>query len=555
MKKLLVLTLFICGAVFFAGCSDQEQDSMAGKTGAKKETALDHAQKHTDPTYVCPMHPNIVKGEPGSCPLCGMELVLKEAEEESEDTGEKKILYWVAPMDANYRRDEPGKSPMGMDLVPVYDEGAGLSVKISPAVENNMGVRTAVAEYNKLWRRVETVGYVDFDENRIAHIHLRTKGWIEKLMVKSEGERVKKGQLLFEVYSPELVNAEEEYLQALGSGSRRLIPASKERLLALGISEKQIATLRRTRKVEQYVQVYAPQNGIIDKLNVREGMFVMPSKEVMSLADLSSVWLLAEVFEKQADWIKTGQSADVKLSYLPGRTWEGKVEYIYPSLNAKTRTLKVRLRFDNVDESLKPNMFADVTIYSGPKSEIIVIPREALIRTGSDDRVILSMGKGRFQPRTVRAGIESGDWVEIASGLDEGDVVVTSGQFLIDSEASLKASFQRMTSKQVPEIKQDMPVKGEMKDGMRAAITGKGVVNAVMADKNKINMSHEPIEALNWPDMTMDFDVSSEIDLSGFKPGDQVMFELKEGKSGYVITSMQKHNAMGSAGDNTRGGN
>jgi len=394
------------------------------------------------------MHPNIVKGEEGSCPICGMDLVLKETEEESEDTGEKKILYWVAPMDANYRRDEPGKSPMGMDLVPVYDEGAGLSVKISPAVENNMGVRTAVAEYNRLWRRVETVGYVDFDENRIAHIHLRTKGWIEKLLVKSEGERVTKGQLLFEVYSPELVNAEEEYLQALGSGSGRLIPASKERLIALGISERQIAKLRRTRKVEQYVQVYAPQNGIIDKLNVREGMFVMPSKEVMSLADLSSVWLLAEVFEKQADWIKAGQSADVKLSYLPGRTWEGKVEYIYPSLNAKTRTLKVRLRFDNVDESLKPNMFANVTIYSGPKSEIIIIPREALIRTGGDDRVILSTGKGRFRPRIVRAGIESGDWVEIVSGLDEGDVVVTSGQFLIDSEASLKASFQRMTTKQ-----------------------------------------------------------------------------------------------------------
>jgi len=536
MKKSLLVILFITGAVVLAGCSDQSSDKdMSSKSGAKKETALEHAEKHTDPTYVCPMHPNIIKDEPGSCPICGMDLVEKE-EDEPEETGEKKILYWVAPMDPNYRRDEPGKSPMGMDLVPVYDEGSSLSVKISPVVENNMGVRTAVAEYNKLWRRVETVGYVDYDENRIAHIHLRTKGWIEKLLVKSEGERVKKGQLLFEVYSPELVNAQEEYLQALGTGSRRLIPASKERLLALGISEKQIANLKKKRRVEQYVQVYAPQSGIIDKLNVREGMFVMPSKEVLSLADLSSVWLLAEVFEKQADWIKVGQGADVKLSYLPGRTWEGEVEYIYPSLNPKTRTLKVRLRFDNVDESLKPNMFANVTIYSGPKSEIIVIPREALIRTGSDDRVILSMGKGRFQPRNVVAGIESGDWVEIASGLEEGDVVVTSGQFLIDSEASLKASLKRMTPKKEADM-QEMSSFDEMSKA-DDAIKGTGMIQAVMADKNKINMSHDPIPALKWPEMTMDFDVANIIDLSGFKPGDKVMFELKNRDGNYVITSI-----------------
>jgi len=540
MKKSLLAILIVSGAAIFVGCSEQSKD-MSQKSGAKKETAVEHAQKHTDPTYVCPMHPNIIKGEPGSCPICGMDLVEKE-EEEPEETGEKKILYWVAPMDPNYRRDEPGKSPMGMDLVPVYDEGAGLSVKISPVVENNMGVRTAVAEYNKLWRRVETVGYVDFDENRIAHIHLRTKGWIEKLLVKSEGERVKKGQLLFEVYSPELVNAQEEYLQALGTGSRRLIPASKERLIALGISEKQIANLKKKRKVEQYVQIYAPQSGIIDKLNVREGMFVMPSKEVMSLADLSSVWLLAEVFEKQADWIRQGQSADVTLSYLPGRTWKGEVEYIYPSLDPKTRTLKVRLRFDNVDESLKPNMFANVTIYSGPKSEIIVIPREALIRTGSDDRVILSMGKGRFQPRNVVAGIESGDWIEIASGLEEGDVVVTSGQFLIDSEASLKASLKRMTPKQEPDM-QEVSSSDEMSKG-DGPIKGTGIVRAVMTDTNKINMSHDPIPALKWPEMTMDFDVANIIDLSGFKPGDKVMFELKNRDGNYVITSIYTHPEM-----------
>ncbi len=534
MKKSLLIILLLSGAAILVGCSEQSTD-MDQKSGAKKETAVEHAQKHTDPTYVCPMHPNIIKDEPGSCPICGMDLVEKE-EDEPEETGEKKILYWVAPMDPNYRRDEPGKSPMGMDLVPVYDEGAGLSVKISPVVENNMGVRTAVAEYNKLWRRVETVGYVGFDENRIAHIHLRTKGWIDKLLVKSEGERVKKGQLLFEVYSPELVNAQEEYLQALGTGSRRLIPASKERLIALGISEKQIASLKKKRRVEQYVQVYAPQTGIIDKLNVREGMFVMPSKEVMSLADLSSVWLLAEVFEKQADWVKEGQSAEVRLSYLPSRVWKGKVEFIYPSLNPKTRTLKVRLRFDNKDESLKPNMFAKVTVYADPKSEIIVIPREAVIR-GSQNRVILSMGKGRFQPREVVIGIESGDWIEVTEGLDEGDVVVTSGQFLLDSEASLKASMKRMTA--VPEKKMEgMPEKG------KGASSVRGIIQAVKADQNIINMKHDPVPELEWPAMTMDFKVADDIDLDSLKSEDKVFFDIEKIGDDFVITSIKKHDEM-----------
>jgi len=435
--------LLLATSIGLTACGDKSSTENQQAT-AKQDTAVEHARKHLDPTYVCPMHPNIVRDQPGTCPICGMDLVLKEPDEQSGTSKEKKILYWVAPMDPSYRRDGPGKSPMGMDLVPVYDEGEGISVKISPAVENNMGVRTAKAERGKLWRRIDTVAYVDFDENKIAHIHLRTKGWIENLLVKSEGERVTKGQLLFEVYAPELVNAQEEYLQARRSGSKTLFSASRERLIALGISNKQIERLNASSKVEQYVQVYAPQNGIISKLSVRQGMYVMPQVEVMSLADLSSVWLLAEVFEKQADWIKVGQPADVTLAYLPGRTWEGKVEYVYPSLNPKTRTLKVRLVFDNPDESLKPNMFANITLYAGPKLDVVIIPREALIRTGSDNRVILAMGKGRFQPRTVIPGMESGDWVEVMRGLEPGDTVVTSGQFLIDSEANLKASLQRM---------------------------------------------------------------------------------------------------------------
>jgi len=360
---------------------------------------------------------------------------------------EPEILYWVAPMDPNYRRDKPGKSPMGMDLIPVYAESAGNSddsISIEPEVVQNLGVRTAVAERSQLWRGIDTVGYVDYDESLVSHIHLRTEGWIEDLVVQSEGERVTRGQRLFDVYAPELVNAQEEFLQALKLDNQGMQQASKDRLAALGVSAGQIQALQKSRRVRQTVSIYAPQDGVVSTLPVREGMFVKPADRVMSLADLSQVWLLAEVFERQADWVEVGQAADVILPYQPGTQLEGRVEYIYPGLDPKTRTLKVRLRFPNPDETLKPNMYANVKIYGGARDDIIVIPLEALIRTGREERVVIDLSKGRFASRSVTAGIESGDWVEILRGIAPGDRVVTSGQFLIDSEASLKASMQRM---------------------------------------------------------------------------------------------------------------
>ncbi len=385
---------------------DTQQDAEAGPA---QESAVEHALKHLDPTYVCPMHSQIVRNEPGTCPICGMVLVSVAVD-----------------------------GPM---------EGGQPVVSISPAVENNLGVRTAQVEHGALARRIDTVGYVDLDENRISHVHLRTEGWIERLMVKSEGERVETGQLLFEVYSPTLVNAQEEYLQAVATGNKALAVASRERLESVGVSPSQIKAIARAGKARQLTQVYAPQDGVVSALNVREGMYVKPATEVMTLADLSSVWLLAEVFERQAHWVQAGQPAEVRLSYAPGRQWEGLVEYVYPQLDLKTRTLKVRLRFDNPGEALKPNMFADVTLFAGPKGDVLSIPREALIRTGSEERVILALGDGRFQARRVTSGIESGDRVEIRQGLEEGEQVVTSGQFLIDSESSMKASLSRMSGK------------------------------------------------------------------------------------------------------------
>lgn len=449
------------------------------------------------------------------------------------DKKERKVMYWVAPMDANYRRDKAGKSPMGMDLVPVYDDGEdGEVVKINPAIVNNLGVRVAMVEKGRLGRMINTVGYVSYDEAKLSHVHARTDGWIEKLYVYSEGEKVKKGDILYKLYSPTLVNAQEEYLQGLRSGNKLLLAASFARLEALGISTVQIKELRKTRKARQTIDIYSPQDGIVSSLSVRQGMYIKPATEIMSLADLSSVWLLADVFEKQTAWVKKGNPADVRLSYLPGREWQGMVEYIYPALDSKTRTLKVRLHFDNPGEALKPNMFAKVRIYGGFKDGLTYIPHEALIRTGDEERVILSLGGGRFSARVVTAGMESGKWIEIKEGLTAGEKVVVSGQFLIDSEASTKASVMRMGEGNADEMegKADSMKAGE-------AVMGMGKVKNIMAGHGMLTLEHEPIESLGWPAMTMDFTTVEGVDLSNIKADQSVHFELKkQGNGDYKIT-------------------
>ncbi|HED33154.1 MAG TPA: efflux RND transporter periplasmic adaptor subunit [Gammaproteobacteria bacterium] len=510
-----------------------------------QESAVEHGIKHQDSKYQCPMHPHIIKDQEGSCPICAMKLVPVK-QEKTAAKKEKKILYWVAPMDPNYRRDKPGKSPMGMDLEPVYSEGdddessdeKGPVVKISPAVENHLGVRTAMVKSGKLWRRINTVGYVGHDESRVSHIHLRVDGWIERLAVDIEGDRVKKGQRLFDLYSPKLVNAMEEYVQALRSKNQRLSTAAREKLISLGISNRQVKKLLKTRKVPQTISVYSPQDGIVSLLKVREGMYVKPMNEVMSLADLSSVWVLAEVFESQSEWVLLGQQADVTLSYIPGRTWEGEVDYVYPSLDAKNRTLIVRLRFDNPGEMLKPNMYANVSIYGGAKQNVLSVPREALIRSGGTERLIIAKGHGRFAQRVVVAGMESGDYVEIRSGVSAGETVVTSSQFLIDSEASMKASIARMTDPQSSEQSSAEPEGGSADMGMSAK--GKGVITGLMIDHGMITLQHEAIEALGWPEMTMDFTTEEGVSLQGLSKGDVVEFELLKSADKYLISAISR---------------
>jgi membrane fusion protein, copper/silver efflux system len=365
----------------------------------------------------------------------------------SGDSGEREILYWVAPMDANYRREEPGKSPMGMDLVPVYadevDSQPG-TVKIDPTVVNNLGVRTTQAERSALPRHIDTVGYVQFDEDTLHHVHTRVDGWIEKLATKATGDPVEKGQLLFELYSPTLVNAQQEFQAALRSNNSVLHQASRERLTALGVTQGEIARLEKERTVRQRVRVYAEADGVVAHLAVREGIFVTPANEVMSIAELDKVWVLAEVFEREAAWVRPGQMAMVELDYLPGKMWHGTVDYVYPELDPKTRTLTVRIRFDNEDEMLRPNMFARVTIHGEDTGPVVHVPREAVIRGGTIDRVVVALGEGRYRSRPVTLGIESHDRVAIRSGLEAGESIVVSGQFLIDSESNIEAALARM---------------------------------------------------------------------------------------------------------------
>lgn len=360
---------------------------------------------------------------------------------------EKKPLYWIDAMEPAVHYPGPGKSHMGMELVPVYPDDQKSdpsSVRIAPAVINNLGVRTVTVKQGELARRIEAVGYVEPNENKISHIHSYADGWIKKMFVYTVGEFVKKDQILFQIYSPILVNAQEEYLVALKNKDLELAEAAIKKLQALHVSESQIQQLKTTKKSAQLIDIVSSQEGVITALNVREGMRISPEIELMSLVDLSSIWMIAQLFEKQANWVKVGEKAEAKLAAFPDKIWQGEIEYIYPQVDPVTRALKVRFRFNNPESILKPNMYANVIFFGEPKLNVLSIPTEALIRSSQGNRIIVSLGNGHFQVRSVTTGIESGEQIEILSGLRAGEQVVISGQFLIDSEANLKAGLERI---------------------------------------------------------------------------------------------------------------
>jgi membrane fusion protein, copper/silver efflux system len=459
------------------------------------------------------------------------------SQESGSDSEKDQPLYWVAPMDPNYKRDKPGKSPMGMDLIPVYkngdsdsEEGPG-TIKISPDVINNLGVRTTLAVRRALHSEINTVGYVQYDQDQLVHIHPRVEGWIEKLYVKASGNPVEKGQPLYEIYSPALVNAQEELVLALDRKNRRLIQAARDRLNALQLPKSAIKDLIKTKKVKQSITFFAPQSGVIDNLNIREGFFVKPGTTLMSIGNLDQVWVEAEVFERQVFQLAPDLPVTMSLAFLPGRTWQGKVDYVYPTLDTRTRTVKVRLRFDNADNELKPNMFAQIVIHAQSEETSLLVPREAVIRTGSSDRVVLAMGEGRYKSIAVRVGRMDNNSTEILSGINTGERVVSSAQFLLDSESSKTSDFKRMSHQN------ENNIHDAIEPDRTATITG--VINNVMASHRMLNISRGPIKKWNRPAATLDFVIDQSIDMSTLVEGMSIQFTFYLDDGDFIISTIE----------------
>lgn len=380
-------------------------------------------------------------------------------------------LYWKAPMDPSYVRDAPGKSPMGMDLVPECPPASGVgageegTVVLDSATVQKIGVRTTRVERQDLSRQVRTVGRVAYDERRVSHAHTKVQGWVERLFIDYVGQAVKRGQPLLEIYSPELVATQEELLLAaryrettsestfddVRGGGESLFAATRRRLELWDVPQRDIERLLETGTVKRTLTVYAPASGVVTRLGVRSGMEVRPNDNLYTIANLSSVWVLAAVYEYELPWIALGERATMELSYVPDRSFTGTISYVSPFLDPKTRTAEVRVELANADGALKPEMFGTVLLSGKTVSNALVVPTEAVLRSGRRTLVVVALGEGRFEPRDVELGLDSGDGrIQVVRGLAAGDEVVVSSQFLIDSESNLQEAVRKMLSSVPP---------------------------------------------------------------------------------------------------------
>ncbi|HKJ04175.1 MAG TPA: efflux RND transporter periplasmic adaptor subunit [Geopsychrobacteraceae bacterium] len=468
MRKLLkplvcLFSLILLGAALLVASDLSEQLPL--NAPAQSHAAEEHEAASVQ--YTCGMHPMIIVDEPGSCPICGMDLTPLKAgtgnsgDVASESAGKGKIKYWQAPMDPTFIRDEPGKSPMGMDLIPVYENEAtgGSMITIDPTTIQNMGVRTAEVTRSDLSRTIRTVGLVSYEEPRQYVINAKISGWVEKLYVDETGQQVKKGQPLLEIYSPDLVSAQQELLLArdnynslkessfkqISDSAKRLLDSSRKRLQLWDISQKQIARLEKTGEVWKTITLYSNYNGIVTMKMVNEGMYVKSGMPLLNLADLSKVWVLADIYEYQLPWIKVGQQVRVELPYVHDQKFNAHVDYLYPYVEPKTRTVKARIEFENADFELRPDMYVNVYLTGEKVENALVIPQEAVLHSGEKKTVFVALKGGRFEPRQVKTGLQGGDGqIEIIQGLFEGEQVVTSAQFMLDSESKLREAIQKM---------------------------------------------------------------------------------------------------------------
>ncbi|HHH35414.1 MAG TPA: efflux RND transporter periplasmic adaptor subunit [Gammaproteobacteria bacterium] len=456
MNKTVII---VAGVALAAGLGGgywlAQQGGMAGKQAQSRQ-----AGERKPLFYRHPMNPSITSPVPAKDEM-GMDYIPVYAEESSKA---RKPLFYRHPMNPSITSPVPAKDEMGMDYIPVYADGDGAAdepagtVKIDPVTVQNIGVRTARAERRVLTRKVRTAARVSYDEEHLARLHPKVEGWIEKMRVDKTGEQVKKDQILLSIYSPQLVASQEEYLLAIKNyrqlknspfadirrGAAELVKSSRQRLELLDMAEHQIRELEESGRIKRYVHIHSPFDGVVIKVGAREGQFVTPKTELYNIADLSRVWVYVDVFEDELPWVQVGDEAEMRVAAIPGRVFRGRITYIYPYFETKTRTVKVRMEFDNPQGLLKPEMFADVTIHAGRKVSAVVVPEQAIVRSGSRELVFVVRGPGKFEPREVEVGVSSSGWTQILRGLKHGEEVVTSAQFLIDSESKLREATAKM---------------------------------------------------------------------------------------------------------------
>lgn len=410
--------------------------------------------------YRNPMNPAITSPVPAKDEM-GMDYIPVYAEEESPKSREP--LYYRNPMNPAITSPVPAQDEMGMDYIPVYadDNGDGEpagTVSIDPVVVQNIGVRTAKVKQRTLNRRIQALGKVDFNEERLSRLHPKTSGWIDRLYIDETGAEVQRDTILLNIYSPDLLAAQHEFLVALSNwesirnsknstmkrGAKNVLTSSRERLQLFDVPEHQIQELEQTRKPKKQLHIHSPFAGTVMKIGALEGQYITPKDEVYLIADLSRIWVYVEVYEDELPWIKVGDMAQMKVRAAPGRLFEGKATFIYPTLEGKSRTVRVRLEFNNKDHVLKPGMFANVVLLSDSQPDAIVVPSEAIVRSGNREQVFVVREPGKFEPREVQLGFSSAGLTQVLAGVQQGEEVVVSGQFLIDSESKLREATAKM---------------------------------------------------------------------------------------------------------------
>jgi len=389
--------------------------------------------------WTCPMHPHLLEEEPGNCPICGMRLVPVEAPEPAE-------------MEMSEPMDETGEH--------AEDEAAGPTVRVSQAFLQNFSVRTVVAERGAIPVDLRTIGVLRYDQKRIVSISIKFEGWIENALVNYIGEEVSNGDLLFEIYSPQLVTTQKEYLAALEyldqlsdggradavERARALVEATRERLGWWDVTDEQIASLGESRQVTRTLKIYAPASGVlVEKMgDSLEGMKLSPGMTVFKLADMTRIWADVEVYEHQIQGVRLGQTAHITVDAFPGRQWTGRIVYLDPTINPRTRTLQARVEIENGDRALRPEMYANIELQPRSAAGVVRVPREVVLHTGERSVVIVQREAGVFEPREVELGASGGEWQEVRSGIEAGETLVASSQFLIDSESNLREAVNQM---------------------------------------------------------------------------------------------------------------